>query len=130
MANYESKVYFGGRNWPSVGTAQPKTAATAAKAKPKDPMREADRAYMASIREARRAAEDQRRCDHAIQKYERRLAQVKASALRFETRGDFTRGARADYGWAHAHGLLDDICAHMRPRWSRMVCYHTIDGQV
>lgn len=121
MPNYESKVYFGGKRLTSVGEAQSKTDPTA---KPKDPMREADRAYMASIREARRAAEDQRRCDHAIQKYERRLAKVKASALRFETRGDFKRGASADYAWAHARGVLEDVSAHMRPRWSRMVCYH------
>jgi hypothetical protein len=90
-----------------------------------------DREYFDAIKAATKQADEeanyQARVAAIDRRHERRLAECRASAAKFETRSEFNKGASRDYSYAYHRGgpgFLDEICSGMRPPWSRMICYH------
>jgi hypothetical protein len=49
------------------------------------------------------------------------IEELQQEALKYDNRGDFSRGSRNHYRYAWCNGLLEQICAHMpdqRKKWT------------
>jgi hypothetical protein len=49
------------------------------------------------------------------------IEELQQEALKYDNRGDFSRGSRKHYRYAWCNGLLEQICAHMpdqRKKWT------------